>query len=104
MVFLFSKQILLFAEQSECAGSEFSDEVKGHSLQTTSPIMQQVEATMHGVEKIAVGSVTKEHVSSGLLSSQIVNVSRNEPQSLKDAIKEKARRKKKKKGSVKTET
>lgn len=96
-------------------GSELSADITvlSTSLQRTSQGAEHIKASLHSGELTTVESTWQESVSSGLVSSsateipddeQIEKASVIEPQSLQDAIKEKARRKKKKKGHVKQET
>lgn len=96
-------------------GSELSADmtVLATSLQKTSQRAEHIRAALDSGELTTVESIKQESISSGLLSSsateipydkQIKKASVIEPQSLQDAIKEKARRKKKKKGHVKQET
>lgn len=83
------------------------------SLQKTSQRAEQTRATLDDTELTTVESIRQESISSGLVSSSATEISHHkqaekssliEPQSLQDAIKEKARRKKKKKGLVKQES
>jgi len=96
-------------------GSELSADmtVVATSLQKTSQRAEHIRAALDSGELTTVESIKQESISSGLVSSsateipydkQIKKASVIEPQSLQDAIKEKARRKKKKKGHVKQET
>lgn len=96
-------------------GSELSADITVVSsrLQKTSEGGEHIRAKLHSGELKTVESTWQENVSSGLVSSSATEIPDNkpiekgsviEPQSLQDAIKEKARRKKKKKGHVKQET
>ncbi|KAH9312287.1 hypothetical protein KI387_027322 [Taxus chinensis] len=93
-------------------GSELLDVVQGNSLQKTSQTTEDMRGTEPGVEKAAVVTVKQEQILSTLASSkatdiqskeQVMKASANEHHTLQDAVKDKARRKKKKK-AVKKET